>query len=197
MRRIPFLEVGVALATALSIGMLGLLLAAPLLPQTGIEPSATPTPAASVEPESILPPLGLYLSRTPLSIGTCFAIELEPRSYPVASDAPPGVASVLWWERGMTGCDSRSTEMGAVDADVTRVLTDEGPEGPMGYGLAFPLPLSPDGVEVDVEIAILPVTESDPSLLQALELSSPGAAGLVLDRADAVEPPLDPLPSGG
>jgi len=195
MRTLPFLEAGVALATALSVGMLGLLLAAPLLPQAGAAPSPTPTPAASVEPEAILPPLGLYLSRTPLSIGTCFAIELEPHSYPVASDAPPGVASVLWWQRGMTGCDSRSTEVGAVHAEVTRLMTEDGPEGPTGYSLVFRLPLSPDGVEVDVEVAILPVTESDPSLLQALEVSSPG--GLVLDRTNAVDPPLDPLPSSG
>jgi hypothetical protein len=197
MQRIPFLEVGVALAMALSVGMLGLLLAAPLLPQPRAEPSAIPTPAASVEPEAILPPVGLYLSRTPLRIGPCFAIEREPHSYPVAADAPPDTASVVWWDRGMTGCDSRSADMGGVDAEVRRVLTEEGPAGPTGYSLVFRLPLAPDGFEVDVEVAILPVTENEPSLLQALEVSSPGSPGLVLDRAESVDPPLDPLPSGG
>jgi len=49
---------------------------------------------------------------------------------------------------------------------------------------------------VAVEIAILPVTESDPSLLQALEVSSPGSGGLVFDRVDALDPPLGPFPSG-
>jgi hypothetical protein len=87
--------------------------------------------------------------------------------------------------------------MGGVDAEVRRVLTEEGPAGPTGYSLVFRLPLAPDGFEVDVEVAILPVTENEPSLLQALEVSSPGSPGLVLDRAESVDPPLDPLPSGG
>lgn len=51
-------------------------------------------------------------------------------------------------------------------------------------------------VDCRVEIAILPVTESDPSLLQALEASSPGSGGLVFDRVDALDPPLGPFPSG-
>lgn len=185
-----------ALAALLSLGMLGLLLAAPILPQPGVESTPTPTAAPSETPEAILPPLGRFVSRTPLSFGSCFAIELEPRSYPVGEDAPPGLASVLWWEGGMTGCGARSNELAGVEAEVTKVLSDEGLDGLIGYNLAFALPLQAGETEIDVEIAILPVRESSPLVLQALELNSPGA-GLVLDRFDEIDPTLDPLPSGG
>jgi hypothetical protein len=196
MKRLPILEGGIVLATALSLGMLGLLLAAPLFPQPDGEASPIATAPPTATPEPILPPLGLFLSRTPLSFGPCFAIELEPRSYPLGAGGPTGIASVVWWQRGMTGCDSRSSELGGVEAVVTPIPTDDAPDGPTGFSLAFRLPLPPDGTEITVEVAILPLTESDPSLLQALEVSSPGAAGLVLDRVGEVNPPLDPLPSG-
>src|SRR5687768_5860055 len=107
MRRITIPEAGVALATLLSIGMLGLLLAAPILRQpTAAHPAPSPTPAQSDIPDEALPPLGLYLLRGAFSFGPCLGMELTPPSYPVGDGPGSGVAMVYWWERGMTGCDT-------------------------------------------------------------------------------------------
>lgn len=71
MRRITILEAGVALATVLSLGMLGLLLAAPILPSPTAElPAApSPTPEQSDIPDEEQPPLGLLQVVDTSSVG--------------------------------------------------------------------------------------------------------------------------------
>src|SRR5687767_9695173 len=134
MRRITILEAGVALATVLSLGMLGLLLAAPILPQKTAElaPAPSPTPAQSDIPEEALPPLGLYLLRGAFSFGPCLGMELTPPSYPVGDGAGTGVATVFWWERGMTGCDTRTGEVEEVEATVERLAAEDASEETLG-----------------------------------------------------------------
>lgn len=185
-----FLEASVAAATALSIAMLGLLLAAPLLAQPRSEATASVTAAPTPSAPAALPPIGLYLLRGPFSFGPCLALELTPESYPVAEDAE-GIGTVLAWERGMTGCDSRSNEVQAIHASVTRILSEGADPGVVGHAVRFSLPL--DGRASAVEIAIL-ASQSTPTLLQALD-TRPGSSGLVFDRVPSVDPVLDPLPS--
>ncbi|MDQ2689837.1 MAG: hypothetical protein M3Y29_06150, partial [Chloroflexota bacterium] len=170
------------------------MLAAPWLPQPAGAPaplpSIAPVPTATVAAE--LPPIGLYLLRGPFSFGPCLALELAPESYPVA-EGSDGRASVLTWERGMTGCDARSTDVRTIDATVSRILGEGGDPAVVGYAVRFRLPLN-GGVETPVEISIL-AAQSTPELLQALETSTPGSQGLVFDRVASVDPTLNPLPS--
>ena len=191
MRAVVLVEAGVVVATVLSIGILALMLAAPFLPRPSTDgPQAARSPAVSATAAPVLPPIGTFVSREPLSLGPCFAIKLGPEAYPVADDAAPGVASVLSWERGMTGCESRSTQVARVEAHVSR-LPGNDPDAEAGYSLVFTLP----GMPGTIEVALLPTDSSQPTLLQALDLTTSGS-GLVLDRVDEVEPTLNPLPSG-
>ena len=206
-RRFPIIEAGVALATAFSLAMLAVMLAAPWLPQAADEPLplATTSPA-SAAPEADGPPMGLYLLRGPFSFGPCIALGLGPEAYPVQQPAE-GAATVLTWERGMTGCDSRSTEVREVPATVTQVTADDGGEPRLiGYAVDFdletatnfdPLGSSPGSTATfAVQITIL-VNQSTPTLLQALDTTTPNSPGLVFDRVPVVDPRHDPLPSDG
>ncbi|HUF06312.1 MAG TPA: hypothetical protein VMP86_02865 [Candidatus Binatia bacterium] len=187
-----FLEASVAAATALSIAILGLLLAAPLLAQPRSEAMVSETAVPSATARADLPPIGLYLLRGPFSFGPCLALELMPESYPVA-DGAEGIATVLTWERGMTGCDSRSNEIEAIDASVARIMSEGAEPDVVSYAVRVTLPLD-EGAAFAAEISIL-ASQSTPTLLQALETSTPGSPGLVFDRVPSVNPVLDPLPS--
>jgi hypothetical protein len=197
MRGRGLLEIGVAVATALSVGLLGLMLASPWLPQAADAPSPQafePSGAPSATPEGEQPPIGLYLLRGAFSFGPCLAIELSAESYPVAEDAE-GSATVLWWQRGMTGCDARTGEIHEVSAAVARDLAED--DGHLiGYALDFVLPLDVESEQrVAAQITIL-AAQSTADLLQALDTSAGSSGfGLVLDRVSAVDPPLNPLPS--
>ncbi len=190
----------VALAVLASTGLIGLLLAAPFLPAPAAavpSPSATPEAAPSSAPG--IPPLGLFALRGALSSGPCIALELEPQSYPVAEGAPEGTATVLWWSRGMTGCDTRSGDVTSVAASVTPVADEDEPEGPpVGYAVRFSIPAGADGggdaPRVSVELTIL-ARQSTQTLIQAVEASSGTGGGLVFDRVDSVDPDLAPIPS--
>jgi hypothetical protein len=197
MRGRSVLEIGVAAATALSVGLLVVMLASPWLPQpsdapmpAALEPS--PEPSASADGEE--PPIGLYLLRGAFSFGPCLALELSPESYPVSEDAQ-GTATVLWWQRGMTGCDARTGDVHEIDASVSRDLAED--DGHLiGYAVDFTLPLDASSEQsVAAQITILAAQSTD-DLLQALDTSADsGGFGLVLDRVPAVDPPLNPLPS--
>jgi hypothetical protein len=195
MRRITILEAGVALATLLSLGMLGLLLAAPILPQPTAElaPTPSPTPGQSEAPEEEQPPLGLYLLRGAFSFGPCLGMELTPPSYPVSDGAGTGVATVLWWERGMTGCDTRTGEVEEVEATVERLPVEEDSDETVGYAVAFRLPVEA-GAAAQVQLTIL-AARSTQELLQAVDTSGVGGQGLVFDRVEVIDPPLDPVPT--
>ena len=195
MRRITILEAGVALATLLSLGMLGLLLAAPILPQPTAElpPSPSSTPAQPDIAGEELPPLGLYLLRGAFSFGPCLGMELTPPSYPVGDGAGTGVATVFWWERGMTGCDTRTGEVEEVEATVERLPVQDASEETVGYAVAFHLPVDA-GAAAQVQLTIL-AARSTQDLLQVVDTSGVGGQGLVFDRVEAIDPPLDPLPS--
>lgn len=197
MRGRSVLEIGVGVSAALSLGLLAVMLASPWLPQAAeadapLPPTASTRPSAT--PGADQPPIGLYLLRGPFSFGPCLALDLRAESYPVA-DGAEGTATVLWWQRGMTGCDARTGEVQEVDASVTRELAED--DGHLvGYAVDFVLPL--DGStdqRVPAQITIL-AAQSTTDLLQALETSA-GASGfgLVLDRVAAVNPTLNPLPS--
>jgi hypothetical protein len=194
-RRLPLVEVGVAVAAALSAVLLMGMLASPLIPSP--TPSPLPTvavPTSTPAVESVPVPMGLYQARGPISSGPCFAIELTPESYAVRADQ--GVATVSYWERGMTGCDARSGDVATVDAAVEPVLAEGGESSGevTAYSVEFRHPLS-DGSEIVTEIALLMPERSNPTLLQAVETSSPGVPGIVLDLVTAVDPSLNPLPS--
>jgi hypothetical protein len=197
MRGRGLLEIGVAVATALSVGLLGLMLASPWLPQAADAPSPQafePSGAPSATPEGEQPPIGLYLLRGAFSFGPCLAIELSAESYPVAEDAE-GSATVLWWQRGMTGCDARTGEIHEVSAAVASDLAED--DGHLiGYALDFVLPLDVESEQrVAAQITIL-AAQSTADLLQALDTSAGSSGfGLVLDRVAAVDPSLNPLPS--
>ena len=191
----------VALAVVASTGIIGLLLAAPLIPDPA--PSAPPpsatvtTPSASAEPG--VPPLGLFALRGPTSSGPCLALELQPQSYPVAEDAPDGTATVLWWARGMTGCDTRSGEVTEEAASVTPVQDEDAPDGPpIGYAVRFSMPAgtapASDAPRVSVELTIL-ARQSTQALIQAVETLPVSGTGLVFDRVESVDPELVPIPS--
>jgi hypothetical protein len=197
------LEVGVVIVTALSAGLLALLLAAPLMPQpSGLPPlaSVSPGPSDGGAPEPDLPPMGLFLMRNAFSFGACLALELEPRSYPVA-EGTEGTATVLWWQRGMTGCDGRTGEVESLEARTHVVPDSTDPSAPpVGYTLEFSLPpfddLGPieDDAPVGVSLTIL-TRQSTDTVLQAIEDAPGSGQGYVLDRVPAVDPPLNPLPT--
>jgi hypothetical protein len=197
------LEVAVVIVTALSAGLLALLLAAPLMPQpSGLPPlpSVSPGPSDSGAPEPDLPPMGLFLMRNAFSFGACLAIELEPRSYPLAEGAE-GTATVLWWQRGMTGCDGRTGEVESLEARTHVVPDSADPSAPpVGYTLEFSLPpfdnLGPIEDEPPVRASLTVLTrQSTDTVLQAIEDAPGTGQGYVLDRVPAVDPPLNPLPT--
>ena len=185
------MEAGVAIAALLSVVVLAGMVAAPLLPTATLSPLPTPEPPTPAPSDASIPvPIGLYLAREPLSFGPCVALELTIESYAVG-DA--GHATVHHWERGMTGCDTRSTEVRTTEADVRAVPSEDGGIG--GYSLEFPLPLPGGGPAITTEVAILmPDTENAP-ILQALELSADANGGMVLDLVGEVAPSLVPIPS--
>jgi hypothetical protein len=198
------LEIGVVIVTVLSAGLLALLLAAPLMPQPSAmneAPSSTPLPSASALPEDVLPQMGLFLMRNPFSLGPCLALELEAQSYPVAGGVE-GTATVLWWQRGMTGCDGRTGEVETVEARTHVVPDSTDPDGaPIGYTLEFSMPLfdfnlgpMEDEPPVHVSLTIL-TRQSTDTVLQAIEEAPGSGQGYVLDRVPAVDPPLNPLPT--
>lgn len=185
------LAAAVALGTVLSAGLLGLMLAAPFLSQPAVvRPIPTASPASSEQPED-LPPLGLYLLRGPFAFGPCLGLELTPASYPVS--AAEGAATVLWWERGVSGCDARTGEVEEVEADVERVAREDAPDETLGYAIRFELPVRAE-VGTSVELTIL-AARSTQDLLQVVDSGGGGGEGLVFDLVDAIDPVLDPLPS--
>ena len=188
------LAAAVVLGTVLSAGLLGLMLAAPLISQpTALVPRTTRPPAPS-EPAEDIPPLGTYLLRGPSVYGPCLGLELTPPSYPVDDDAGPGMATVFAWEPGVTGCDSRNGEVAEVEARVERVPREDAPDETLGYAVSFGLPLAVD-VDASVELTIL-AARSTQELLQAVGSGSVGGGeGFVFDLVEAIEPVLDPLPS--
>jgi hypothetical protein len=196
-----FVEAGVALAAVLSAVMLAFLLAAPwVMPTAAVPtpPEPTPRPSASAAPD--IPPMGLFLMRTPFSFGPCLALELAPPSYPVAEGAE-GTATVLVWQRGMTGCDSRSGEVES-RTGTTHVVPDAGdPDAPpVGYTVEFSAPLFDNSFAggetptVQASLTIL-ARQSTAELLQAVEDAPGSGQGYVLDLVPAVDPPLNPLPT--
>jgi hypothetical protein len=198
------IEAGTVLATVLSAALLALLLAAPLLPQPSAAalplPSTTPRPSApGASPAEALPPMGLFLMRTPFSFGPCLALELAPQSYPTAEGAE-GAATVHWWQRGMTGCDTRTGEVETVDARTHIVPGDDGPNAPpVGYTVEFAVPGwdgfgPPGGPAIRASLTIL-ARQSTDTLLQAVEDAPQTGQGYVLDRVPGIDPPPDPLPS--
>ena len=193
------LDGGTALAVLASAALIGLMLAAPFLPQpVPTEPPASASPLPRLTPEPITPPLGLFALRGPFSLGPCLALELGPTSYPVAGDAPDGTAAVTWWERGMTGCDTRSSDIGRLEATIAPVADpDATDEGPIGYSVRFSLPLSDEGVPgaaVAVELTIL-ARQSTQALIQAVETMPTSGQGYVFDRVATVDPDLLPIPT--
>ena len=183
----------VVLATVLSAALLGVMLAAPLIPQpTAIVPAVSATPAPSEAPEDPLP-LGLYLLRGASVYGPCLGLELTPSSYPVDADSA-GTARAYWWERGMTGCESRTGEVQGIDASVERVPREDAPEETLGYAVSFSLPLAID-VATPVQLTIL-AARSSQDLLQVVDSGAGGSGeGLVFDLVEAIDPIPDPLPS--
>lgn len=189
------LAVAVILGTVLSAVLLGVMLAAPLISRpTALRPLpiATLTPAPSEVPEE-LPPLGTYLLRGPYAFGPCLGLELAPPSYPVGEDAGEGVATVLWWQRGISGCDARTGEVHEVQASVERLPREDAPDETLGYAVRFELPVSAE-VGTRVELTIL-AARSTQDLLQVVDTGGGGGQGLVFDRVEAIDPLNDPLPS--
>lgn len=195
------LEIGVVVAAVLSAGLLAVMLAAPFLPQPpAVASLPSESPTASATPEASGPPIGLYQMRAAFSFGPCLALELEAQSYPVAEGAE-GTATVLWWERGMTGCDSRTGEVETVTAR-THVVpdADDAAAPPVGYTVEFAIPaveaggLREDAPPIRASITIL-ARQSTAALLQAIEEAPGSGQGYVLDRVPAVDPRLDPLPT--
>lgn len=197
-RRLPLAEIGVSVAALASAIVLAGMLASPLIPTATPSPLPTPAPATPAPSDVGVPlPMGLYVARDPLSIGPCIAIELSPESYAVVADH--GTATVRHWERGMTGCDTRSGDVVEVVAEVTAVVNQGGPrDGEIGgYNVAFLVPLSggrPDAPMVNAEIAFLLPDVANAPILQAVEGSGSGF-GHVLDRATQVAPSLVPIPT--
>ena len=189
------LAAAVLLGTVLSAVLLGVMLAAPLISQPA---AIRPLPAASVRPAPSevtdeLPPLGIYLLRGPYAFGPCLAIELTPPSYPIGQDAGDGLATVSWWQRGVSGCDSRTGEVEEVEATVVRVPREDAPDETVGYAISFDLPARAE-VATSVELTIL-AERSTQDLLQVVDSGGGGGQGLVFDRVEAIDPLVDPLPS--
>ena len=190
-RRLPITEAGVAIAALASVVVLAGMMAAPLMPTATLSPLPTPQPPTPAPSDGSIPvPIGLYVAREPLSFGPCVAFELTIESYAVG-DA--GHATVHHWERGMTGCDARSTDVRTTEADVRAVPSDDG--GIAGYSLQFPLPLPGGGTAITTEVVILMPDAANAPLLQALEVSADANGGMVLDLAAEVAPTLLPIPS--
>jgi hypothetical protein len=190
-RRLPIAEAGVAIAALLSVVVLAGMMAAPLMPVPTLSPLPTPAPPTPAPSDASIPvPIGLYVAREPISFGPCVAFELTIESYAVG-DA--GHATVHHWERGMTGCDTRSTDVRTTEADVRAVPSDDG--GIAGYSLQFALPLPGGGVAINNEVVILMPDGANAPLLQALEVSADANGGMVLDLAAEVAPSLVPIPS--
>jgi len=188
------LAAAVVLATVLSAGLLGVMLAAPLLSQpTALVPQASATPVPSDSAEE-LPPLGIYLLRDPSAYGPCLALELTPPSYPVGEDDGPGLARVYWWQPGIGGCDARTGEVQGLDATVERVPREDDPDETLGYAVSFSLPLAVD-VATPVQLTIL-AARSTQALLQVVDSGAgSGGEGLVFDLVEAIDPINDPIPS--
>lgn len=196
-RRVAVVEIGVALAAAASALLLVGMLASPLVPTPSPSPLPTAPPVTPAPSDAAVPlPMGLYLARDPLSFGNlpCVAIELSADSYVAPGDQ--GVAEVLYWRHGMTGCDTRSGEILTAEATVEATLAESGPSSGevIAYTVRFPYTIA-EGVEAVVEIAILLPDAPDAQVLQALEVAGAGGGGMVLDRVEAVTPSLDPIPS--
>ena len=187
------LDAGVALAALISAVVLGVMLAAPALPGGVSEPAPLATPEPSQTPSADLPPLGLFLLRGPSAFGPCLGLELTPPSYPIGDSASEGVATILWWERGMTGCDSRSNDVAEVEASVLRVARVGAPDETAGYNVAFDLPLGERGIQ-RAELTIL-AQRSTQELLQVVDTSGGGGQGLVFDRVEVIDPAFDPIPT--
>ena len=193
------IDAGAGVAVLASATLIALLLAAPFLPEPAVPtPLPTATVAPSITAEPVAPPLGLFALRGPSSLGPCLALELEATSYPVADDAPGGTAQIMWWERGMTGCDTRSSDVGTLAASVMPVADEDAPGAdPIGYALRFSLPLGADsgvGTAVSVEITML-ARQSTQTLIQAVETMPANGQGYVFDRVATVEPELMPIPT--
>jgi hypothetical protein len=109
----------------------------------------------------------------------------------VGEGAGLGRARVLWWERGMTGCDTRTGEVAEVEATVERLGRENAPDETVGYFVVFELPATA-GVAARVELTIL-AARSTQELLQVTD--SAGGQGLVFDRVEVIDPPLNPLPT--
>ena len=194
-------EAGVALAAVLSAVTLALLLAAPwVMPATALPSLPEPTPRPSATDAPPAPPVGLFLMRTPFSFGPCLALELTPQAYPVADEAE-GTATVLVWQRGMTGCDTRSGEIES-RTGTTHVVPDAGDPNapPVGYTVEFSAPLFDNSFaggetpSIQASLTIL-ARQSTDQLLQAVEDAPGTGQGYVLDLVPAVDPPLQPLPT--
>ncbi len=89
----------------------------------------------------------------------------------------------------MTGCDTRTGEVEEVTASVTRLADDDAPDETVGYVVGFSLP-TPAG-DPNIEVTIL-AARSTPELIQAI---AGAGEGLVFDRVEVIDPPLDPLPT--
>jgi hypothetical protein len=198
-------EAIVGAATVAAAFVLVFLLASPILPQpvadAGPSPTLSPTPAASAPAtEPGVTPIGLYLLRDRFSFGPCLAFELIPQSYPVAAGAV-GEATVTWWQRGMTGCDGRTGDLHQVPATVEAVPDEDEPAaGPIAYRISFAVPAvdfeaPPDGAPTIEAIMTILARQSTDTVLQAIEEDPSSGQGYVLDRVEAVDPPLNPLPS--
>jgi hypothetical protein len=197
-------ELVTGLAALASAVILAALLAAPILAPATVAapPSPSSTVRASETPAPLVPPIGLFLMREPFSFGPCLALDLVPQSYPVAEGAV-GEATVLWWQRGLTGCDSRTGDVGDVPATVVTVPDEDDPDGPpVGYRLEFTVPFVGAAVgEEPAEPPRIPSTltilarQSGATLVQAVEEAPGSGQGYALDRVGAVEPPLNPLPT--
>lgn len=196
------LEVGVALAALASAVLLGLMLAAPFLPQLSpsVAPVATPSPSASAVAPGVQAPIGLFQVRGRLAFsGPCMGLDLTEASYPV--DGSAGSARVTWWTPTAVdpgnpqGCATRASDLNQVAATVTPVVDEDEPAAdPRGYSVQFRVPLFETDPASRVEIVIL-LSRSTADQLQALVLSPEGSPGLVLERVESIDPPFEPRPS--
>ena len=93
----------------------------------------------------------------------------------------------------MTGCDTRTGEVEEVEATVERLPVESDSEETVGYAVAFALPVRA-GAAAQVTLTIL-AARSTQDLLQVVDISGVGGQGLVFDRVEVIDPPLDPLPS--
>ena len=194
-RRVPVVEIGVALAAVASAVLLVGMLASPLLPVATPSPLPTAPPVTPAPSDAAIPlPMGLYQSRDPLNLGPCVAIDLGPESYVAVGDE--GAATVYFWDRGMTGCDARTGEVRTVDSAVEAALAEGGPSAGevIAYTLKFTVSLT-GGADVPGELAILLSETPNPQVLQALDVSAEGGGGIVLDRVEEVDPRDDPIPT--